>query len=99
MRDFNENSGSVVDNNNGKPTHRVVMKLATGEQLTICLTKDSKYNGKVSNAIIDTANTGKDLTALLKAAIVSSTCEVLTGVKSSSKSTPEVDAQLLALLG
>ena len=97
MRDFNETTGSV-DNSNGKPTHRVVMKLATGEQLTICLTKDSKYNGKVSTAIIDTANTGKDLTALLKAAIVSSTCEVLTG-KSSSKSTPEVEAQLLALLG
>ena len=98
MRDFNETSGSSVDNSNGKPTHRVVMKLATGEQLTICLTANSKYNGKVSNAIIDTANSGKDLTALLKAAIVSSTCEVLTG-KSSSKSTPEVEAQLLALLG
>ena len=97
MRDFNEASG-VVDNEKTKPTHRIVMKLATGEQLTICLTKDSKYNGKVSTAIIDTANTGKDLTALLKAAIVSSTCEVLTG-KSSSKSTPEVDAELLALLG
>ena len=96
MRKFDEDSGSVVDSN--KPTHRIVMKLATGEQLTICLTKDSKYNGKVSNAIIDTANSGKDLTALLKAAIVSSTCEVLTG-KSSSKSTPEVEAQLLALLG
>ena len=98
MRDFNENSGSVVDNSSsGKPTHRVVMKLATGEQLTICLTKDSKYNGKVSNAIIGTANSGKDLTALLKAAIVSSTCEVLTGVKS-SKSTPSIDAELAALL-
>ena len=98
MRDFNETTGSVDNNNSGKPTHRVVMKLATGEQLTICLTKDSKYNGKVSNAIIGTANSGKDLTALLKAAIVSSTCEVLTG-KSSSKSTPEVEAELLALLG
>ena len=98
MRDFNENSGSSVDNSNGKPTHRVVIRLSTGEQLTICLTKDSKYNGKVSNAIIGTANSGKDLTALLKAAIVSSTCEVLTG-KSSSKSTPEVEAELLALLG
>ena len=98
MRDFSENSGSVDSSSSGKPTHRVVMKLATGEQLTICLTKDSKYNGKVSNAIIDTANSGKDLIALLKAAIVSSTCEVLTG-KSSSKSTPEVEAQLLALLG
>ena len=97
MRDFNETSGAV-DSEKTKPTHRIVMKLATGEQLTICLTKDSKYNGKVSNAIIDTANSGKDLTALLKAAIVSSTCEVLTG-KSSSKSTPEVEAQLLALLG
>ena len=95
MRKFDEDSGSVVDSN--KPTHRIVMKLATGEQLTICLTKDSKYNGKVSNAIIGTANSGKDLTALLKAAIVSSTCEVLTG-KSSSKSTPEVEAELLALL-
>ena len=99
MRDFNETSGSVVDNNNGKPTHRIVIRLSTGEQLTICLTANSKYNGKVSNAIIGTANSGKDLTALLKAAIVSSTCEVLTGVKSSSKSTPEVDAELLALLG
>ena len=96
MRDFNEASG-VVDNEKTKPTHRIVMKLATGEQLTICLTKDSKYNGKVSNAIIDTANSGKDLTALLKAAIVSSTCEVLTG-KSSSKSTPSIDAELAALL-
>ena len=99
MRDFNENSGSSGDNEKTKPTHRVVMKLATGEQLTICLTAGSKYNGKVSNAIIDTANSGKDLTALLKAALVSSTCEVLTGTKASSKSTPEVDAQLLALLG
>ena len=98
MRDFNETSGSSVDNEKTKPTHRIVIKLATGEQLTICLTANSKYNGKVSNAIIDTANSGKDLTALLKAAIVSSTCEVLTG-KSSSKSTPEVEAQLLALLG
>ena len=98
MRDFNETTGSSGDNEKTKPTHRVVMKLATGEQLTICLTKDSKYNGKVSNAIIDTANSGKDLTALLKAAIVSSTCEVLTG-KSSSKSTPSIDAELAALLG
>ena len=96
MRDFNETTGSV-DNEKTKPTHRVVIRLSTGEQLTICLTKDSKYNGKISNAIIGTANSGKDLTALLKAAIVSSTCEVLTG-KSSSKSTPEVDAELLALL-
>ena len=98
MRDFNETTGSSGDNEKTKPTHRIVMKLATGEQLTICLTKDSKYNGKVSNAIIDTANSGKDLTALLKAAIVSSTCEVLTGVKS-SKSTPSIDAELAALLG
>ena len=98
MRDFNETTGSVDSSSSGKPTHRVVIKLATGEQLTICLTKDSKYNGKVSNAIIGSANSGKDLTALLKAAIVSSTCEVLTG-KSSSKSTPEVEAELLALLG
>ena len=98
MRDFNETSGAVdSSSSSGKPTHRIVIKLATGEQLTICLTKDSKYNGKVSNAIIGTANSGKDLTALLKAAIVSSTCEVLTGVKA-SKSTPEVEAQLLALL-
>ena len=99
MRDFNETTGSVDSSSSGKPTHRVVMKLATGEQLTICLTANSKYNGKVSTAIIDTANSGKDLTALLKAAIVSSTCEVLTGTKASSKSTPEVDAQLLALVG
>ena len=99
MRDFNETTGSSGDNEKTKPTHRIVMKLATGEQLTICLTANSKYNGKVSNAIIDTANSGKDLTALLKAAIVSSTCEVLTGIKASSKSTPEVVAQLLALLG
>ena len=98
MRDFNETTGSSGDNEKTKPTHRIVMKLATGEQLTICLTKDSKYNGKVSNAIIDTANSGKDLTALLKAAIVSSTCEVLTG-KSTTKSTPSIDAELLALLG
>ena len=99
MRDFNETSGAVDSSSSGKPTHRIVMKLATGEQLTICLTKDSKYNGKVIDAVINTANSGKDLTALLKAAIVSSTCEVLTGTKASSKSTPEVDAQLLALLG
>ena len=97
MRDFNEASG-VVDNEKTKPTHRVVIRLSTGEQLTICLTKDSKYNGKISNAIIGTANSGKDLTALLKVAIVSSTCEVLNGTKASSKSTPEVEAQLLALL-
>ena len=96
MRDFNENSGAV-DSEKTKPTHRIVMKLATGEQLTICLTAGSKYNGKVSTAIIDTANSGKDLTALLKAAIVSSTCEVLTGVKS-NKSTPSIDAELAALL-
>ena len=76
MRDLNETTGSSGDNEKTKPTHRIVMKLATGEQLTICLTKDSKYNGKVSNAIIGTANSGKDLTALLKAAIVSSTCGV-----------------------
>ena len=97
MRKFDEDSGSVVDNNNGKPTHRIVIRLSTGEQITVCMTDGSKYNGKVVNAIIGTANSGKDLTALLKAAIVSSTCEVLTG-KSSSKSTPEVDAELLALL-
>ena len=99
MRKFDEDSGSVVDNNNGKPTHRIVIRLSTGEQITVCMTDGSKYNGKVVNAIIGTANSGKDLTALLKAAIVSSTCEVLTGTKASSKSTPEVDAQLLALLG
>ena len=97
MRDFNENSGAV-DSSNGKPTHRVVIRLSTGEQLTICLTKDSKYNGKVSNACITAANSGKDLTALLKVAMVSATSEVLTGVKS-SKSTPSIDAELAALLG
>ena len=97
MRDFNETTGSSGDNEKTKPTHRVVIRLSTGEQLTICLTKDSKYNGKVSNAIIDTANSGKDLTALLKAAIVSSTCEVLTG-KSTTKSTPSIDAELASLL-
>ena len=96
MLDFNANSGAV-DSSNGKPTHRVVMKLATGEQLTICLTANSKYNGKVSNACITAANSGKDLTALLKAAIVSSTSEVLTGIKA-NKSTPDVDAELPALL-
>ena len=97
MRDFNENSGSV-DNNNGKSTHRIVIKLATGEQLTICLTKGSKYNGKVAEACITAANSGKDLTALLKVAMVSATSEVLTGVKS-TKSTPDIDAELAALLG
>lgn len=97
MRDFNETSGTV-DGEKTKSTHRIVLKLATGEQLTVCLTKGSKYNGKVIDAVIDTANSGKDLTALLKAAIVSSTCEVLTGVKS-TKSTPDVDAELKALLG
>lgn len=96
MRDFNETSGAV-DNEKVKSTHRIVIKLATGEQLTVCMTKGSKYNGKVIDAVIDTANSGKDLTALLKAAIVSSTCEVLTGVKS-TKSTPDVDAELKALL-
>ena len=97
MRDFNENSGSV-DNNNGKPTHRIVIKLATGEQITVCMTAGSKYNGKVVDACIAAANSGKDLTALLKVAMVSATSEVLTGVKA-SKTTPEVDAELLALLG
>ena len=97
MRDFNENSGSSGDNEKTKPTHRIVMKLATGEQLTICLTANSKYNGKVSNACINAANSGKDLTALLKAAIVSSTSEVLTGIKA-NKSTPDVDAEIEALL-
>ena len=97
MRDFNETTGSSGDNEKTKPTHRVVMKLATGEQLTICLTAGSKYNGKVANAIIDTASSGKDLTALLKAAIVSSTGEVLTGIKA-NKSTPDVDAEIEALL-
>ena len=96
MRNFNENSG-VVDSEKTKPTHRIVIKLATGEQITVCLTANSKYNGKVIDAVINTANSGKDLTALLKAAIVSSTCEVLTGVKS-NKSTPDVDAELAALL-
>ena len=97
MRDFNENSGSV-DSEKTKSTHRIIIKLATGEQLTVCLTKGSKYNGKVIDAVIDTANSGKDLTALLKTAIVSSACEVLTGVKS-AKSTPDVDVELKALLG
>ena len=98
MRDFNETSGAVdSSSSSGKPTHRIVIKLATGEQLTICLTKDSKYNGKVSNACITAANSGKDLTALLKVAMVSATSEVLTGVKS-SKSTPSIDAELAALM-
>ena len=97
MRDFNETTGSV-DNNNGKPTHRIVIKLATGEQITVCMTAGSKYNGKVVDACIAAANSGKDLTALLKVAMVSATSEVLTGVKS-TKSTPDVDAELLALLG
>ena len=97
MRDFNETSGAVDSSSSGKPTHRIVIKLATGEQLTICLTKDSKYNGKVSNACITAANSGKDLTALLKVAMVSATSEVLTG-KSTTKSTPSIDAELAALL-
>ena len=97
MRDFNENSGSVVDNNNGKPTHRIVIRLSTGEQITVCMTAGSKYNGKVVDACINAANSGKDLTALLKVAMVSATSEVLTGVKS-NKSTPDVDAELAALL-
>ena len=97
MRDFNETSGAV-DNNNGKPTHRIVIKLATGEQITVCMTAGSKYNGKVVDACIAAANSGKDLTALLKVAMVSATSEVLTGVKS-TKSTPDVDAELAALLG
>jgi len=97
MRDFNETSGAV-DSEKVKPTHRIVIKLATGEQLTVCLTANSKYNGKVADACIAAANTGKDLTALLKVAMVSATSEVLTGVKS-TKSTPDVDAELQALLG
>ena len=98
MRDFNEASGAVVDNNNGKPTHRIVIRLSTGEQITVCMTEGSKYNGKVVNACITAANSGKDLTSLLKVAMVSATSEVLTGVKS-SKSTPSIDAELAALLG
>ena len=97
MRDFNETTGSV-DSNNAKPTHRIVIKLATGEQITVCMTAGSKYNGKVVDACIAAANSGKDLTALLKVAMVSATSEVLTGVKS-SKSTPSIDAELAALLG
>ena len=97
MRNFNETTGSV-DNNNGKSTHRIVIKLATGEQITVCMTAGSKYNGKVVDACITAANSGKDLTALLKVAMVSATSEVLTGVKS-TKSTPDVDAELAALLG
>ena len=31
MRDFNETTGSSGDNEKTKPTHRIVMKLATGE--------------------------------------------------------------------
>ena len=96
MRNFNEDSGSV-DNNNGKPTHRIVIKLATGEQITVCMTAGSKYNGKVVDACITAANSGKDLTALLKVAMVSATSEVLTG-KSTTKSTPSIDAELAALL-
>ena len=97
MRDFNETSGAV-DNDRVKPTHRIIIKLATGEQITICMTANSKYNGKVVDACIAAANTGKDLTALLKVAMVSATSEVLTGSKP-SKSTPDVDAELKALLG
>ena len=97
MRDFNEASG-VVDNEKTKPTHRVVIRLSTGEQITVCMTEGSKYNGKVVNACITAANSGKDLTALLKVAMVSATSEVLTGVKS-TKSTPSIDAELAALLG
>ena len=96
MRNFNENSGSV-DNNNGKPTHRIVIKLATGEQITVCMTAGSKYNGKVAEACITAANSGKDLTALLKVAMLSATSEVLTGIKA-NKSTPDVDAEIEALL-
>jgi len=97
MRDFNETSGAV-DSNSGKPTHRIVIRLSTGEQITVCMTEGSKYNGKVVDACISAKYSGKDLTALLKVAMVSATSEVLTGIKA-SKSTPEVDAQLLALLG
>lgn len=97
MRDFNETSSSV-DNEKVKSTHRIVIKLATGEQITVCMTANSKYNGKVVDACIAAANTGKDLTALLKVAMVSATSEVLTGVKS-GKSTPDVDVELKALLG
>ena len=96
MRNFNENSG-VVDSEKTKPTHRIVIRLSTGEQITVCMTEGSKYNGKVVNACITAANSGKDLTALLKVAMVSATSEVLTGVKS-NKSTPDVDAELAALL-
>ena len=96
MRKFDENSG-VVDSERTKPTHRIVIRLSTGEQITVCMTEGSKYNGKVVNACITAANSGKDLTALLKVAMVSATSEVLTGVKS-SKSTPDVDAELAALL-
>ena len=97
MRKFDENSG-VVDSEKTKPTHRIVIRLSTGEQITVCMTEGSKYNGKVVNACITAANSGKDLTALLKVAMVSATSEVLTGVKS-TKSTPDVDAELAALLG
>ena len=96
MRKFDENSG-VVDSEKTKPTHRIVIRLSTGEQITVCMTEGSKYNGKVVNACITAANSGKDLTALLKVAMVSATSEVLTGVKS-NKSTPDVDAELAALL-
>ena len=96
MRNFNEDSGSVDNNNSGKPTHRIVIRLSTGEQITVCMTEGSKYNGKVVDACISAANSGKDLTALLKVAMVSATSEVLTGIKA-SKSTPEVDAELAAL--
>lgn len=97
MRDFNETSGAV-DSEKTKSTHRIVIKLATGEQITVCMTANSKYNGKVVDACIAAANTGKDLTALLKVAMVSATSEVLTGSKP-SKSTPDIDAELAALLG
>ena len=96
MRDFNETSGSVDEK--VKSTHRIVIKLATGEQITVCMTANSKYNGKVVDACIAAANTGKDLAALLKVAMVSATSEVLTGSKP-SKSTPDVDAALAELLG
>ena len=96
MRNFNENSG-VVDSEKTKPTHRIVIRLSTGEQITVCMTAGSKYNGKVVDACINAANSGKDLTALLKVAMVSATSEILTGIKA-NKSTPDVDAELAALL-
>jgi hypothetical protein len=65
MRNFNETSGAV-DSEKTKSTHRIVIKLATGEQITVCMTANSKYNGKVVDACIAAATQVKIYQLYLK---------------------------------